>query len=824
MIKFNKVYSLYKENYSEVDILCKELNISPITAKVLINRGFKNVEEGKEFLNTDINNLIDPFLLKDMEQAVKRIVKAINLGEKICIYGDYDADGVTSTSTILLFLENIDVDCFYYLPNRLEEGYGLNRNAIDKIHSLGASLVITVDCGITNIDEVNYLNEKGIDVIITDHHQCGDRLPEGIAVINPNREDCSYPFKKLAGVGVAFKLIQGLSKELNIPIDYEKILPIVAVGTVADVMPIIGENRVIVKNGLKIMANTSNIGLKALLEVVGLKDKEISSYHLGFVLGPRLNAAGRLGAASTGVEMFLSTDYEKATLLAGKLDEKNKKRQEIEDEILKEAEELIKNEIDLEKDKAIVLASDKWHSGIIGICASKLTDKYFKPTILFSIEGDLARGSARSIPTFDIYDGLVECSNLFEKFGGHKQAAGISIKTQNIEVFREKINNIVENTLTEADFIPEISIDSELNSDDINLKTIKELKELEPFGVGNPSPQFIYKNANIDNIRSVGRDNKHLKLVLEKEESKVDAIAFNFGEYDNVLRPGDSINVITTLEINEYRGMINPQFNIREIADLDFYQSNMYDDYHSHMKNCFKVSKKNHSYNSVNLDFSSKVDRLDFIIDKLKNEDSTIVLVFNYSNLEEILKAIKMEGREIIRKTSITYNFNNKGKTNNLVILPILSELKLEDYKNIILYDLSFDKNNLFKFIDESKDLGIQTLFTKEDIDKNKELINSFIPTIDEMRVVYKTLISVKGKAFKIEPHVYLRSINKKSTRNITKFKLDLIFEIFKDINLIDFVYKGKFYFIKVLENSNEKIDIGETSKVKYLYSLNNYI
>lgn len=824
MIKFNKVYSLYKENYSEVDVLCKELNISPITAKVLINRGFKNVEEGKEFLNTDINNLIDPFLLKDMEQAVKRIVKAIDLGEKICIYGDYDADGVTSTSTILLFLENIDANYFYYLPNRLEEGYGLNRNAIDKIHSLGASLVITVDCGITNIDEVNYLNEKGIDVIITDHHQCGDRLPEGIAVINPNREDCSYPFKKLAGVGVAFKLIQGLSKELNIPIDYEKILPIVAVGTVADVMPIIGENRVIVKNGLKIMANTSNIGLKALLEVVGLKDKEISSYHLGFVLGPRLNAAGRLGVASTGVEMFLSKDYEKAILLAGKLDEENKKRQEIEDEILKEAEELIKNEIDLEKDKAIVLASDKWHSGIIGICASKLTDKYFKPTILFSIEGDLARGSARSIPTFDIYDGLVECSNLFEKFGGHKQAAGISIKTQNIEVFREKINNIVENTLTEADFIPEIFIDSELNSDDINLKTIKELKELEPFGVGNPSPQFIYKNANIDNIRSVGRDNKHLKLVLEKKESKVDAIAFNFGEYDNVLRPGDSINVITTLEINEYRGMINPQFNIREIADLDFYQSNMYDDYYSHMKNCFKVSKKNHSYNSVNLDFFSKVDRLDFIIEKLKNEDSTIVLVFNYSNLEEILKAIKMEGREIIRKTSITYNFNNKGKTNNLVILPILSELKLEDYKNIILYDLSFDKNNLFEFIDESKNLDIQTLFTREDIDKNKELINSFIPTIDEMRVVYKTLISMKGKAFKIEPYVYLRSINKKSARNITKFKLDLIFEIFKDINLIDFVYKGKFYFIKVLENSNEKIDIGETSKVKYLYSLNNYI
>lgn len=825
MVKFDKVYSLYREDYSEVDTLCKELNISPLMAKVLINRGFCKVQEARNFLNTDLDSLIDPFLLKDMEQAVARIIKAIESDEKICIYGDYDADGVTSTSVLLLFLEKIGANCIYYLPNRLEEGYGLNKNAVDKISDLGVSLVITVDCGITNIEEVGYLNKKGIDVIVTDHHQCGEVLPNCVAVINPNREDCSYPFKKLAGVGVAFKLVQGLSEKLGISIDYEQILPIVAVGTVADVMPLVGENRVIVKNGLKIVNNRQrlNIGLEALLEVSGLKNKEISSYHIGFVLGPRLNAAGRLGVASTGVKMFVSKNYEKAFTLAKELDEENKKRQEIEDGILKEAEELIKQQVDLEKDKVIVLASDKWHSGIIGICASKLTDKYFKPTILFAIEGDLARGSARSIPTLDIYDSLTKCGGLFEKFGGHKQAAGISIKTQNIEAFRKKINNIVIDSLDEEDFIPKISIDCEIGPEDINLETIMELKELEPFGIENPYPQFIYREALIDNIRSVGRDNKHLKLVLEKDNNKVDAIAFNFGKYENILEVGDSINVITTLEINEYMGMVNPQFKIRDIADIELYQSNLDKDYYYHIKKCLKLKNKQNYPDPSNLNFYPKDDRVEIIIDKLKNEDSILVLVFNYYNLQEILKAIKMEGRDIIKRTSITYNLSDKTKPNGLVILPILSEIDFKDYEKVILYDLNLNKDGLLDFMNNSKDLNIEFLFTKKDIEKNKKLMNIFSPTAEEMKVVCKTFTAMKGKGFKVEPDTYLSSINRKTNQNITRFKLDLIFEILKDMDFIDFINKDGFYFIKVLTAFNEKIDIIERAKVKYLYSLNNF-
>lgn len=823
MIEFDRVYNLHRKDYSEVDILSRELNISPLMTKILINRGFNEVEEMRKFLSTDLDSLIDPFLLKDMEEATIRIIKAIKSEEKICIYGDYDADGVTSTSILLLFLEKTGANCSYYLPNRLEEGYGLNKKAIDRIYDLGASLVITVDCGITNIDEVDYLNRKGIDVIVTDHHQCGENLPKCTAVINPYRKDCSYPFKELAGVGVVFKLVQGLSKRLDITVNYEEILPIVAVGTVADVMPLIGENRIIVKNGLKMMEETTNLGLKALLEVSDLKDKELSAYHIGFILGPRLNAAGRLGVASTGVEMFVSKDYEESLLLAKKLDEENRKRQEIEDGILKEAEELMEEQVDLEKDKVIVLNSKGWHSGIVGICASKITDKYFKPAILFSLEGDLARGSARSIPTFDIHEGLTKCEDLFESFGGHKQAAGISIKTQNIEAFKERINTIAKDTLDEEDFIPEVSIDCEIETEDIDLETIKELKKLEPFGIKNPSPQFIYRDAKIDSIRSVGKNNKHLKLIVEKDNNKVDAIAFNFGEYENILEIGDNINIITTLEINEYMGMVNPQFKVREIADMEFYQSNMDDDYYVYVKKCLEMKNEEINSKPMNLDFSSKKDRLNFTIDKLKNEDSIIVLVFNYYNLEEILKAIKMEGRNIIRKTSINYNINTGGKENSLVVLPILSKLDFEDYEKVIFYDLNFDKDNLSNFMENSKSLNIEFLLSKEDIKLNEKLLNIFTPTVDEMRFVYKTFISMKGKAFKIEPSSYLKFINKKTNEKMTKFKLNLILDIFKDLNFVEFINKDGFYFIKVLEDSNEKIDIIDTSKVKYLYSLNNF-
>lgn len=822
MIRFDKVYKLYDKDYSQIDTLCRRLDISPLTAKVLINRGFNTIESCEDFLNTDLKNLNDPFLLKGMKEAVERISKAIESSEKICIYGDYDADGVTSTSILFIFLKKLGANCFYYLPNRLEEGYGLNIDAIDNIAKLNTSLLITVDCGITNICEVDYLNEKGIDVIVTDHHQCIDTLPKAVSVINPNRVDCSYSFKMLAGVGVAFKLIQGLSKKLGIEVDYEEILPLVTIGTVADVVPLVGENRIIVKNGLNFMKDTSNLGVKALLEVSGLKDKNISSYHVGFVLGPRLNAGGRLGVATIGVKMFTTDDYSEALSLAEYLDEENRKRQEIEEEILKDAEKLIEEKIDLEKEKVIVLASDKWHSGVIGICASKITDKYFKPSILFSIEGDVARGSARSIPTFDIHNSLSRCSDVLEKFGGHKQAAGMLIKTQNINEFRRKINEVADEFLDEDDLIPEIYIDSELESSDIDIKTISELKKLEPFGMNNPSPQFIYRTAKIKSIRQIGKDNAHLKLLLEKNGSVVDTIGFNFGDYGNVLSNEDEINIVGNLDINDYMGNVSPQLIIREINWIKYDIPNIDDEYYYALKKYLKKNSLNFRKGKKNVEFVEKINRLDYIVDVLKERENVLVLVYNYVNILSICEAIQLEGRDVIKKTSISYNIDDNHKVNSIVILPVLFDINFKRYEKVIFYDLSFDVNNFLYFMDKIGPKNVGTLFHRYDIDLNKEILLNILPTIDEMRIIYKSFLTAKSKNIKIEPYLYLESINCKVEKKITKYKLDVTMEIFKDLNFIDFTLKDNYYFVKILEPPNEKIDILEKPKVKYLYSLKN--
>lgn len=822
MIRFDKVYKLYDKDYSQIDTLCGKLDISPLTAKVLINRGFNTIESCEDFLNTDLKNLNDPFLLKGMEEAVERISKAIESGEKICIYGDYDADGVTSTSILYIFLKKLGANCFYYLPNRLKEGYGLNIEAIDNIAKLNTSLFITVDCGITNICEVDYLNEKEIDVIVTDHHQCIDTLPKAVSVINPNRVDCSYPFKMLAGVGVAFKLIQGLSKKFGIGVDYEEILPIVTIGTVADVVPLVGENRIIVKNGLNFMKSTANLGVRALLEVAGLKDKNISSYHIGFVLGPRLNAGGRLGVATIGVKMFTTDDYNEALSLAEYLDEENRKRQEIEEEILKDVEKLIEKEIDLGKEKVIVLASDKWHSGVIGICASKITDKYFKPSILFSIEGDVARGSARSIPTFDIHNGLSRCSDVLEKFGGHKQAAGMLIKTENINEFRKKINVVADEFLDDDDLIPEISIDSELESRDIDIKTISELKKLEPFGMNNPSPQFIYRTAKIKNIRQMGKDNSHLKLLLEKDGFAFDTIGFNFGDYGNILSNEDEVNIVGNLDINDYMGNVSPQLIIREINWVKYDISKIDDEYYSAFKKYLNKNSLNFEQDKKDINFTDKSNRLDYIIELLKKHENVLVLVYNYINISNVCEAIQLEGRDVIKKTSISYNIDDNNKVNSIVVLPILADIDFKNYEKVIFYDLSFDTNNFLYFRDKIEETKMETLFYKDDIAANQEILLNMLPTVDEMRIIYKSFLTAKSENIKIEPYVYLKSINERLGKKITKSKLDMTMELFKDLNFIDFTLKDNNYYVKILEVPNEKIDILETPKVKYLHSLKN--
>jgi len=819
---FDRVYKSCQSDFSNATEISEKLGISTLTAKVLINRGFSTESQCRDFLNTEVTNFFDPFLLKDMDKAIHRIISSIQKREKVCIYGDYDADGVTSSTILMLFLSKIGANCFYYLPNRLKEGYGLNKDAIARIKEMGAELIITVDCGITNIEEVRYGKSIGLDIIVTDHHQCADILPDGYAVINPNRNDCQYPFKKLAGVGVAFKLIQALSVELNIDIDYEDILPIVTIGTVADVVSLTGENRTIVKNGLKFIKTTSNPGVKALIEVAGLKDKDVYSYHLGFVLGPRLNAGGRLGKANIGVDMFLSKSYEDALILAKQLDDENTKRQEIEEEILKEAEKIIENQIDLSKEKVIVLGSENWHSGVIGIVASKIMDKYYRPVIIFSNEGEYSRGSARSIPSFNLYENLKRCSYLFERFGGHEQAAGISIRTDRIEEFRNTINLIADEVLTEEDLIPEVTIDCEIEPEDINVEVGKELKELEPFGIDNPTPQFIYRNAQVKSIRQIGKDNKHIKLVLEKCGLEVDTVGFNFGEYANIINNGDNVDIIANLDINEYMGNTKAQLMIRDINGIRHDKPIVSDEYYCSFKDIILKKTYDHVSNNVEISPTNQENRLLYTIDNLKQLENVLVLVFNYYHAEEILNRIQTEGREIIKKTSISYNNSLDSKVNSLVILPFLKGINKEKYNKILIYDLNFDSNNLREFLENTDESKIEILGNKDDIIWNKKVLQGILPTIEEMRLVYRVLFNSKADSFAINSEVYVNSLNINYRTSITKAKFDIILEIFKECKFINFILKENIYYIRLLGKTKEKIDLFQVPKVKYLYSLVN--
>lgn len=581
-----KRWVVYEQDLRLQDYISKSLQINPLIAQILINRGIKTVEGINDFLTSSINNLHDPFLLPDMKKAVERIGRAISSGEGILIYGDYDVDGVTATSLLYLFFKEIGYDASYYIPHRLREGYGLREDAIYKIKENGIGLIITADCGTTSNPQVAAAQGLGIDVIITDHHEPPDVLPQAYAVINPNRTDSLYPFRDLAGVGVAMKLAQGVLqgfkgsriqgfkeiKEFNDPVTPQpldpilhKYLDLVALGTIADVSPLIGENRKLVKEGLKLLSKGERKGIAALKLVSNLDGQNISVGIVGFTLAPRINAAGRLDNADIGV-MLLTTDSEEEAMRCAKMmDEKNRERQRIEEEILNEVRERINKDIDINNAKAIVLSSENWHQGVIGIIASRIVDEYYRPTILISMrENGIGKGSARSIPAFHLYDGLLECSSYLDAFGGHKYAAGITIRKENINPFSEKINEIVRARLKEEDFIPRFYIDSEVNINDLNFKILKGLELLEPFGISNPEPVFSISDVEALYPKIVGKN--HLKLKVRQERAQADAIGFNMGEKIQMFNKSESgFDIAVTPRLNEWQGTLSIQMKIKDI-------------------------------------------------------------------------------------------------------------------------------------------------------------------------------------------------------------------------------------------------------------------
>lgn len=557
--QMRRVWTIVKKDDDEIKEYIQKCNISKLLAILSVARKVE-IDELDNYLNPDIGRLENPFNICDMSKLVDRVILSKEKNEKITIYGDYDVDGVTSTVVMYDFLKNIGLNVDYYIPSRAEEGYGLNNIALNDIRQSGTSLVLTVDCGISGIEEVEYAKGIGIDMCITDHHECQESIPNCTAVVNPKRKEDRSNLKQLAGVGVAFKCVEAISKKLNMPKEtYLKYLDIVAVGTIADIVELKGENRIIAKFGIDKLKKTENEGLKELIKISGIQN--IDSSSVGFALAPRINASGRMAEAGLAVKLLLSKNSMEAYKYAKALDEQNKERQKVEEKIFAEVVQKIEKD-NLDRGNSIVIAGEGWHQGVIGIVASKIVEKYLKPVILFTYDGLKASGSGRSKPGVSIYKALDGCKYLVNSFGGHDMAAGVTINVDKIDEFRNAFE-IAVNEVTDKDIKDEIIIDSEIKTPNISLETLNEISKIMPFGQGNPEPIFVYKNAKVKGVSSL-TDGRHLRIILEDRGISTSCIGFNMGDRRDEVTIGDKIDVVCTLLENNFQGVRSVQFRIKD--------------------------------------------------------------------------------------------------------------------------------------------------------------------------------------------------------------------------------------------------------------------
>ncbi len=536
------------------------LNIHPIVSQLLVNRGIDTIAKARDFLFSDLSSLHDPFLLKDMDRAVARIKKAKENNERVLIFGDYDVDGVTSSALLKKTLTKIGIQAVNYIPHRITEGYGLNHTVIPIAKEQNIGLLIAVDCGISAFDQVVALNNSGIDVIILDHHEpSGERLPAAAAVIDPKRKDCPYPFKGLASVGLVFKLSQALLGEVP-----QEFLDLVAVGTISDVAELLGENRIFAKEGLKGIFETKNHGLLALMEAARIKGRKIRPFHIGFILGPRLNATGRMASAEKSLHLLLSETKEEANLLAQRLEENNKTRQKTQSGMLEEALNLVEREVNFKDQRIIVLSQEGWHRGVLGIVASRLMDTYYRPAIVISLENGVGVGSARSIEGFHLFEALTRCSHLLENYGGHEHAAGLTIKRENIDSFREAINRFAHEVMDVRLLAPTLDIDCEIPIAQVNMELIKTIEVLEPYGEGNPSPVFCSKRLTLKSTPLVmSRDT--LKFWVSDGKVTVQAVGFGMAKFYGMIAHAKSIDIAYQVSIDDWNKEPAVQLELKDI-------------------------------------------------------------------------------------------------------------------------------------------------------------------------------------------------------------------------------------------------------------------
>ena len=554
--------------------LSSELGIDPVLTRLLVQRGVGTFQEARAFFRPSLDNLYDPFRMKDMDKAVARVESAVSSGEKILVYGDYDVDGTTAVSLVYSFLRRLTVNVDFYVPDRYEEGYGVSYKGIDWAADNGFGLIITLDCGIKANDKVSYAAEKGIDVIVCDHHLPENDLPPAVAVLDPKRADCSYPFDDLSGCGVGFKLVQAYSQKNGLP--FENLIPLLdllVVSISSDLVSVVGENRTLAHFGLKQLNENPRKGLQAMIHLSGLDPGHITIDDIVFKIGPRINAAGRMESGRVAVELLTAEEDDVAARIGSEINRYNNERKSIDREITREALEMVQSGNCLSARNATIVYNPSWHKGVVGIVASRLVEAFYRPTIVFTRSNGYVTGSARSVHGFDLYDAIESCADLLENFGGHLYAAGLTLKEENLPEFCDRIEKFIEDNIREEMLTPVIMIDARLDFSQITPKFFRILKQFQPFGPGNNAPVFLTENVyDNGNARKVGADGSHLKLELIQESQpyrSISAIAFNKSEHFEHIKSGNPIDICYSIVENYYRGIANLQLRIKDLHNRE---------------------------------------------------------------------------------------------------------------------------------------------------------------------------------------------------------------------------------------------------------------
>ena len=807
-----KIWQYQNPNIDTSLMFAAELGITPLVARLLVNRGIKTVSDAKTYLYPTYADLHSPFEMADMEKAVERIRTAIKNGEKITIYGDYDADGTTATALLVNAFRHIDYPVDYYIPHRYEEGYGLNKQAIEDISVKGSKLLITVDCGITSINEVKFANELGIDVILTDHHQPPENdPPPAYAIISPKVSGNEYPYAELAGVGLAYKVAQGLIEDEKY---LTTLLDLVVLGTVVDMAPLTGENRTLSKLGLDEITKQSRIGIRKLCNVAGYADREMDGRTLSWGLGPRINAAGRMDTAKNVVELLITESLEEAEKLAQDLNSCNQERKEIEGRIQENANKLLVQQDDFEDAKGLVVASSDWGGqakGVVGIVAARLLEQYYRPVFVLVIDGDETSGSGRCIEGMNLADSLNSCSHLLIKHGGHKAAAGVTLKTENLPKFQKAFNEFAYEHLTEKDLIPKLALDFETNLQSLSLETLRQFTIMEPFGLENPSPRFISKRLSIEGTPTLmGKDKLHLSMRVSDGSSILRSIAWRKSDHFTTFsRPDISIDLAYSPEINEYNDTVSVQLIL--------------DDFHVHERTIsHTVFPPSDTPSSGRVVDSRDKNKKEYLLALLDNNNKCIIYVHDTAKIDQLLTHILPEHVSTIGTHDDTTSLEeeiqlleklNSGVLNTVVSSEAFSESAIENVPNIdhvVFCHLTHQPQDFFKRCKPAENTQNTTMFhliynTDADVRLMEEYINNSLPDKKFLTVLYQKLKETAGTNY-----IEVESLTK-SLVDTSEQVINTGLSIFQELDFIERKTESDRHFVKLLPAEKKQLERSKT-------------